>query len=289
MRRSILFAAALASLITLSGRPAAAQENQAAHPTAGDIYCSGMITSEKVPRTMIVITGEGSDTQLSFQENEYVYINRGAGQGVKPGDEFQVIRPLDDLNGIDWYRWQSFALHFLGTAWEDEGRLRVVKTQPKVSIAIIERACGYVQRGDVVLPFAERPSPELKPENQFDRFAAPSGRVTGTVVTAKSFGMSLGTYDIAYVNLGKKQGVHPGDYLRIFRYTGRQQEIPYQSWRFAFRIDGFGDAGLHYNWKNTPRQVLGEGVVLRTTPDSSTVLITFALRELFAGDLAELE
>ena len=38
-----------------------------------------------------------------------------------------------------------------------------------------------------------------------------------------------------------------------------------------------------------PREDLGEGVVLRTGPNSATVLITFSLREIFAGDYVELE
>ena len=45
----------------------------------------------------------------------------------------------------------------MGTVWEDEGRVKVVVVRPDVSIAQVEHACDYVQRGDIVLPFAERP------------------------------------------------------------------------------------------------------------------------------------
>ena len=41
--------------------------------------------------------------------------------------------------------------------------------------------------------------------------------------------------------------------------------------------------------QHVPREVLGEGVVLRTAPNSSTVLITFSEREIFAGDYVEME
>ena len=36
-----------------------------------------------------------------------------------------------------------------------------------------------------------------------------------------------------------------------------------------------------------PREDVGEGVVLRTGPNSSTVLITFSLREIYPGDYVE--
>jgi hypothetical protein len=87
-----------------------------------------------------------------------------------------------------------------------------------------------------------------------------------------------------------------GDYFRIFRFTGTQNETAYQTSRFAFNVDGdlgptygYGGVSKRYNWANVPREVLGEGVVLRTGPNSSTVLITFSAREIYAGDYVEME
>jgi hypothetical protein len=116
-----------------------------------------------------------------------------------------------------------------------------------------------MQEREVILPFEDRPALKLNPENQFDRFAAPGGRVTGLVIKTKSFGLSLEMNDIAYVNLWKNQGIHPGHNVRIYQSTGRDEEIVYQAWRYAFRVEGFVNAGLQYDWKNMARQVVGEG------------------------------
>ena len=43
------------------------------------------------------------------------------------------------------------------------------------------------------------------------------------------------------------------------------------------------------NGTNFTREVLGEGIVLRTGPNSATVLLTTARQEIFAGDYVELE
>ncbi len=118
--------------------------------------------------------------------------------------------------------------------WEDEGRLRVVVAQPNVSIAQVVNSCNYMQRGDIVLPFNERPAPPLKSEANFDRFAPPSGKPVAMVVSGKSFAILDGTNDIIYVNLGTSQGVKVGDYYRVFRYQGTEHETAYQTKRSAF-------------------------------------------------------
>jgi hypothetical protein len=289
----------LASLIlSLSGVAASAQNTSASVPIYKDIYCSGTITNESVPQDSYVITGEGSNYKITWQDGDYVYLNKGASQGVKVGDEFSVIRPIVDPTEVEWAKWQFAIIRKLGTWWEDEARVRVVVAQPDTSIAQVEHACNYVQRGDIILPFKERATP-LKPESNFDRFAPFSGKATAMVMIGKLFSVELGTNDVFYVNLGSQQGVHVGDYFRIFRYTGTEHEIAYETRRAAFdndkeatifgRVYGFGSAPAKWKWDNTPREVIGEGIVLRTGTNSSTILTTFSLREFFVGDYVELE
>jgi hypothetical protein len=54
-------------------------------------------------------------------------------------------------------------------------------------------------------------------------------------------------------------------------------------------VYGFGSVPEKWKWDNTPREVIGEGIVLRTGTNSATVLTTFSLREFFVGDYVELE
>ena len=281
-------------ILALSGGAASAQ-NRAAAPYPNDVYCSGVVTTEAVPRDSYIITGEESNLDVVFSDHDYVFINKGSSKGVKVGDEFSVIRPVEDPTKYDWTKWQSSILHKMGTVWEDEGRLKVTDARPDVSIAQIVRGCGYMQRADIVLPFVERPEPPLKPA-QFDRFAPLNGKALAMVITSQKFQPQVGRNDIIYVNLGSSQGVKVGDYFRIFRYTGTQNETAYQTRRFAFDVDGdlgptygYGTVSKKYNWSNMPREVLGEGVVLRTAPNAATVLITFSEREIYAGDYVEME
>lgn len=284
--------------LSFSGSAVLAQANPAL-PRAQDLYCTGTITNEAVPRDTYVITGEGSNYKITFTEGDYVYLNKGASQGVKVGDEFSAIRSVVDPTEYDWSKWQSEIIRKMGTWWEDEGRVRVVDVHPDTAVAQVENSCSYLQRGDTLLPFQERVAPPLKSEDHFDRFAPVSGKALAMVMIGKAFQISFGTNDVFYVNLGTAQGVKVGDYFRIFRYTGTQHETAYQTKNFAFdadknattygRVYGFGSVPKKWNWTNTPREVIGEGVVLRTGTNSATILTTYALRDFYVGDYVEIE
>ncbi len=292
MRGKTVFAGLI---LSLSASIVAAQDKPVV-PSPGQLYCSGVVTTESVPRDTYVITGEQSNYRITFDEGDYVYVNKGSKQGARIGDEFMIVRPVEDTIKVDWTKWQSAIFHKMGTLWEDEGRVKVIVTQEDVSIGQVEHSCDFVQRGDIALPFTERPAPQLKSENNFDRFAPANGKPLAMVITGKKYQQESGKNDVVYINLGASQGVKVGDYFRIFRYQGTQHETAYQTDRNAFDVEGvqgptfgFGRVPTKYNWSNVPREDLGEGVVLRTGPNSSTVLITNALREVFPGDYVEVE
>jgi hypothetical protein len=297
MRRTLVLAGLICSLY---GTAAVAQ-NSPASPRGLDIYCNGTITNEDVPRDTYVITGEGSNYKITFTQGDYVYLNKGAAEGVKVGDQFSAIRKVEDPTEVDWSKWQSQIIRRMGTWWEDEGRVTVIVVNTNTSVAQVSNTCDYMQRGDTLLPFKERLAPPLKSEANFDRFAPPSGKAMAMVMIGKAFQVSFGTNDVFYVNLGSAQGVKVGDYFRIFRYTGTQHELAYQTRDAAFdletndtiygRVYGFGVTGDKKKWKwdNTPREVIGEGIVLRTGTNSATILTTYALRDFYVGDYVEIE
>jgi hypothetical protein len=163
-----------------------------------------------------------------------------------------------------------------------------VHVDAKTSTAELAVKCNAVQRCDLVRPFAARPVPRFH-NTKLDLFAAPSGKKTAMVVTSKDFMIFAGADKIVYVNLGNEQGVRIGDYFRVFRYQGTHNDTLYQIRDTSYKVYGFGSTPVAYQWDNLPREILGEGIVLRTGPNSSTVLLTTSRREIFAGDYVELE
>jgi hypothetical protein len=268
---------------------AGAQQSASATPKQADLYCSGIVTDQPVPSDTYVISGEDSRYKTSFGVDDYIFINRGAENGVKVGDQFEVVRPVTDVMASTvWFKYQAMLTRAMGTRYADIGRLVVVHVDAKTSTTQMKVICDPIQRGDIVRPFVERPVPQLH-DVKFDPFAAPSGKKTAMVVSGKDFGVITGAGRIVYVNLGSAQGVRIGEYFRMFRYQGTHIESLYQIRDTAYKAYGFGSAPVAYEWNNLPRQVLGEGIVLRMGPNSSTVLLTTVREEIFAGDYVEVE
>lgn len=269
--------------------PAAAAAALTRQPDVSAVYCSGFVTNRGVPDHVRLISGEQSNSKITFIQGDYVYLNRGSKQGVKVGDEFSVVRPVSDELKMPWFRWQDRLLGAMGTVYEDEGKIRVVNVHAKVSIAQVVLSCKYMQRGDILLPFEERPTPPFKDTSNFDHFAPVTGKPVAMVVAMKDFQQVAGKYTTVYINLGSGQGVKPGDYFRVFRYQGSRAETVPQTEGYQYQIYGFGSTPGRYSWNDLPREILGEGIVLNVSRNSSTVFITYATIEIYAGDYVEVE
>src|SRR5690242_2503016 len=240
------------------------------------VYCSGFVTDQKVPDATRLVSGEQSNVKIVFSRGDYVYINRGQEKGVRVGDRYSVVRQESDPLEVNWFKWQAKLLKAMGTHYLDAGQLRVVDVQPKTSIAEITLSCDYMQRGDIVIPFQERPAPAFKESAPFDHFAPVSGKPVAMIVEGREHQQAAGAGSTVFVNLGTEKGVRVGDYFRIFRYQGTLAETAPQTKDNQDRIYGFGGTPTRYSWNDLPRELLGEGIVLNVSRNSSTVLITFS-------------
>ena len=287
------------SLVLFSGvaviatQPAAAQEAAPAgsstnSPDYTAINCAGFIT-DKVSDEIRVVSGEQSNPKVTWSHGDYVYINRGRDKGVQVGDRFSVVRPDKDPMDVPWFKWQHKLIKAMGQPYVDVGQLRVVNVQPNVSVAEVGFSCGWVQRGDIVRPYVERPSPPFKDAAAFDHFAPVSGKRVAMVVAGSDYSQLFGKNSIAYVNLGSNQSVRVGDYFRIFRYQGTRAETAPQTKGYQYTMYGFGTSRTKYEWKDLPREIIGEGIVISQGPNASTVLITYSNLEIYAGDYVEVE
>jgi hypothetical protein len=261
----------------------------ATSPDYTAVYCSNFVTTDRPKQDSYLISGEESGTKMVFALRDLVSINRGSNQGVHVGDRYSVFRAEKDPTEVQWFKWQNKLMKAMGTLYKDAGQLKVVNVQPNVSVAEVVFVCDYLQRGDTISPLQERPSPPYKPAAGFDIFAPPSGKSVGMVVVGKDFSQVYGKLGTLYVNLGTNQGVHVGDYLRIFRYQGQHAELADNYANFQYEMYGFGSTPVKYKWNDLPRDVLGEGIVLNVGPNSATILVTVSRVDLYAGDYVEVE
>ena len=260
----------------------------AGQPSYTKVYCSGFLKDTKLPDDARIVSGEQIGYKVTFAQGERVYLNQGSDKGVRVGDRFVVVRATQDPS-TEWFRGQFKLTKAIGILYEDLGQVKVVNVLPKTSIAEITFSCDYMQRGDIVRPFEERPVPPYKELGPFDHFAPVSGKPVGMMVTSIDFQQSEGQGSTIYINLGAAQGVKVGDYVRFFRYQGKLDEFAPQTRGYQTELYGFGSSPVHYQGKDLPREVLGEGIVLNASRNGSAVLITFSSADIYTGDNVEIE
>jgi len=146
----------------------------------------------------------------------------------------------------------------------------VISLAPEAAVAQVTFACGPIATGDIAVPYEPRQIPEYTPQ-VLDRFAPANGKLTGTITVASNNAGYLGTGSIAYLNLGSRDGVHPGQRFRVFHI-------------FRDRV-----ARWSLFSHRTPRESLGEVVVLLTEDKSSTAIVVTSWREITVGDGVEME
>jgi hypothetical protein len=280
--------AAFAGTGVCYGQSAQATAGSTLQPGYSTVYCSGFLKDTKLPGDLYVISGEEPGYRMVFAQRGNVYINQGSDKGVRVGDRFMVMRQNQDPMGVDWFKGQTKITRAMGILYSDIGQLRVVNVQRKVSVAEVVFSCRDMLRGDIVRPFEERPIPPYKEIGTFDHFAPVSGKPVGMVVNSSSFQQSQGQGATVYVNLGAAQGVKVGDYLRVFRYQGKDVETVPQTPGYAYQIYGFGSSPTRYEWKDLPREVLGEGIVLNASRNAATVFLTFSSSGIYSGDNVEI-
>jgi Flagellar assembly protein T, C-terminal domain len=281
--------AAFAGAGVCNGQTAPATGATTLQPGYTSVYCSGFVKDTRLPGDLYVLSGEQAGYKVVFGQRENVYINHGSDNGVRVGDRFMVMRQTEDPNRGDWFKGQTKVQNAMGALYADIGQLRVVSVLPKTAVAEVIFSCDYMQRGDIVRPFEERPVPPFKEPGTFDHFAPVSGKPVGTVVNTRSYQESSGQGTTMYVNLGAAQGVKVGDYIRLFRYNGNDIETAPQSRGYATEIYGFGSSPAKYQWKDLPREVLGEGIVLNASRNAATVFVTYSSAEIYPGDNVEIE
>jgi hypothetical protein len=288
----ILVAASGAAAQDSTQAPVVASTQRAAEATSPDysaVYCSSFVQDEKIPPDTLLISGEESNVKVIFARGDYVYINKGAAQGIHVGDRFSAIRPVTDDVKVQWFKWQDKLMKAMGTMYKDAGQLQITTVQPNVSIAQVTFSCDYMLRGDILRPYQERPSPPYRSGEKFNHFAPVSGKPVGMLVVGQEFSQLYGKNNIAYVNIGNAQGVKVGDYLRIFRYQGSLAETAPNTKGYQYKLYGFGSTPTRYEWNDLPREVLGEGIVINTSKNSSSLFITYSRIEAYAGDYVEIE
>jgi len=216
-----------------------------------DLYCTGYIDPAAQALDLRIA---GRDLErVGVAEGDVVFLSHGQDAGIRSGDEFSILRRAQTV-------FHPETKEPLGTLVRRLGEARVLVAHEDRSTALITMSCEEIVDGDELKPREDLPVPMRSALPAFDRYSAtPSGGPSGYVVTAKDDLPAIGTGNIIYTDLGRTQGVQPGDVLGLFRER---------------------DSGL-------PRLNLGQAVVLTVGDETSTARVVTCTRESLVGDRVE--
>ena len=289
---------------------------------AGDssLYCAGYIRYQKLPHMPEIVGALEEQEQWTYSDGNVVYLNEGSQQGIKEGQNFQIIRPRGNVKDVHKQKHG-----FLGTYVQEIGQLRVFKVNEHTAAARITFTCEAALLGDLLEPIPDRVSPLVRAAGNLDRFAEPTGKQTGRLMMAKDNREMVARNDIVYIDLGGEDKINPGDYLTIYRPLGtgnitrvdnkenaRARDSGFESNRFrggGFSLEGsrakdsnaFGrDEGRYRHRPITskevkehrpamPRKIVGEMVVINVETRTATAIITRVVGEVHTGDWVEIQ
>lgn len=241
--------------------------------TRTDIECSGFIQGTKIANDQYVLDGADNDFRRQvhqFGEGGYVYLRSRLGGSFPVGAEYRIVRPAKELARVKWYPGQGGSVRSLGYWYEDVAVVKVLRDTPHGAVAQVTFSCNAIFPDDLAIPFQARPIPQYVP-TPTDRFSLPNGKQLGAITaTARNTGYT-GQEQIVHINLGTEDGVRPGQRFRIFKIFREGMER-------GFRV-----------LPETPRETIGQLVVLTTYERSSTAKVVSSIREISLGDGLELE
>ncbi len=247
--------------------------------TYSDLYCAGYFSAELVQPKATLVGGEESENKSLFSDRDVVYLDQGTAGGIKPGDELQIVRLVNEFSKWGKEFGPAKQSKKYGYYYQDVGRLRVLLAQENSSTAEVAFACDEIHVGDKVIAGETRVSPLQKTELRFDRFAAPNDKASGRIFMSKEFRQLVGTNHIIYIDAGGKQNVQVGDYFRVVRPFEKRNislfnQSEYSKYRSTF---------------DSARKIIGQAVVLRVEPNVSTAIVIHSSQDIAIGDGVEQE
>lgn len=276
-----------------------------------NLYCAGYISKTQITESPEIVGGEEEQEQYNYKQGDFIYLNAGAQQGVKIDDRYAITRPRGRMKSPFSRKGD------LGIYVEELGSVRVVNVKPQASVAVIESSCEAVLLGDLLVPSANRETPDQRSEVTLDRFTDPNGKVTGRIVMARDRQEYVTRDQIVYIDLGTEDGVKAGDYLTVYRPLGkggvarvddkeivRPTDYGFESLRFrggkfsnqAPRKKGADATGGIATTPNVKkrrpaglRKVVGEATIISVQGSTATVVITRTAQEINTGDYVELQ
>lgn len=198
----------------------------------------------------------GQHNREMFAEDDIVYTDIGRNLGGRVGDRFTVFKKYGAVS-------HPLTNQILGYRVAPLGTLQLTEMAENSSKALITSSFMEIEPGEGLLPYKNlRKEVSLK---------AADRDLTGYIVETRTGNQAIAVGDIAYIDLGEKNGVKPGNLFYVVRKV--ESEIKFYT-------------GTVYD---LPVDVLGALLVVETGENTSTALVIKSIDTIYKGDKLEMK
>ena len=204
-------------------------------------------------------TVDGStDEKVMLSLGDSIYLSYPKGKPPKVGERYAVYRPRKVVK-------HPSSGDSVGAYVKVIGELEVISVKKgKRARAIITDSTDVIERGAQVGPL-QRQFVSVKPaEAEVD--------ADGTIVAQLAADELIGARQAVIIDLGKKQGVKPGNRLFVVRRGDALDDL-------GGRVSNAGQDDRRF-----PARAIGEVLVVQTGKTSSMCLVTLVIQEVGIGD-----
>lgn len=206
-----------------------------------------------VPAGYIISTNQNRQI---VGEDDIVYTDFGKAHGVKVGDRFSIYKKMGAIS-------HPITNDILGYKVIPLGSLQISETEEKVSKAIITKSFMEISAGAYLMPYAERKREVALKSSDKD--------MIGYIVETQTGNKAIAAGDIAYLDLGRSQGVAVGNMLYVVRDVFPDQKF------------------LEVPVDKLPAELIGAVVIVETGEKTSTALVIKSIDTIYRGDRVELK
>jgi len=212
-----------------------------------DIETVGFVSTEALRGAAAIV--DSTVDRVWLGDHDSVIVGLGEGE-VQVGDRYDIFRTTNTVDDPETGVPVGHATLALG--W-----LEVKEVHPESSVAIIRVSRNEIRRGDRVLP-------RVTPGAEIPVGAKPE--VGGRVVYTWADRIEMGGNDVVYLNRGESAGLQVGSPLEVYRAIGT------------------GVDAAQEQEKQLPDHVIARMLVVATTGETATAVVTHAAKEIEVGD-----
>lgn len=262
--------------ITVREQPVQATTESGPQPLGfeSDVHCFGYLGETSERFVAQVVSAESVAEQIDYTTSDLLYVNGGHDRGLKIGDEFWLVTPeasvIHPQTGRDLGRFHQY-----------RGRAVVETLEGRTASLRVTSSCTDIPMGSFLKPFEPIPIPLARKTPPAVAGDPPSGKAKGRIVFTRDGIVAVGADHTVIVDLGVAQGVEPGDFLTVYRYSKGSDD--------ARPVGGYWVNVAPVAQGEVPRTYLGEIAILSVGDRWAVGRISDSYRLIEVGDEVELK